>query len=578
MTPVLLEFLLSQNQKTEQFEDKLITTPLSLTKVTKVNSDALSYNHGLRNQWVKPEYDFTEIQIAQDSDSYLGRAIDRKTNRIMTAGFEFTGKNPEPVNYIKTRIKQMSMAVNKPFQIFLAEIAGDLFRFDNAMVLKVRQQKASTGDERKDLNGQILQPVAGYFQLPFETLEYKTKSNGEFKKIMQRMPTGEYQEFFPKDIVHFYKNKKPGFIVGTPLLWSAIDDIKLLRRLEEQVHELIETNLFPVYHYAIGTDEMPERVTSKGVPESEFVKQKLEYMPAAGIYVSDHRHKISALGSEGKALRIDFYLQYFKSRVFAAIGSSPVDMGEGDSSNRSTASTISKSMTADIEAVAAYMKAFVDFYIIGELLLEGGYDPLNEDESVEIKFGVIDREERRADENHSIQLFHGNGIDMDELRKRLGELPWKEEQMEKTFFKLFAEPTTLAQMAAPGTAEATLSKMNVSNITPEAVKANQKRENEIEKQKRLSTKQNGGMRASAARNKPSNQHGTRSTSKSTKDIYMIEYKNQTATFSSNKAIDSDRLETFKKQVIEKYMLVSDSQISLQTIIDTMLWRLGDLND
>ena len=109
-------------------------------------------------------------------------------------------------------------------------------------------------------------------------------------------------------------------------------------------------------------------------------------------------------------------------------------MGEGGGANKSTASTMSKGMLMDVEAVACIIKAFFDFYIIGELMLEGGYDPLDPDQKVEVKFGTIDKEDKRADENHQIQAFHGNIRDIDETRKAMGDKPWRDEQMERTFY------------------------------------------------------------------------------------------------------------------------------------------------
>jgi hypothetical protein len=52
--------------------------------------------------------------------------------------------------------------------------------------------------------------------------------------------------------------------------------------------------------------------------------------------VPAERHEIKAIGAEGRALRAEGYLSYFKQRIFAGLGVSAIDMGEGDTSNRST--------------------------------------------------------------------------------------------------------------------------------------------------------------------------------------------------------------------------------------------------
>ena len=51
---------------------------LSGVKVKRVNGRAMSYADRHRGNWFKPEYDLTEIQIAQDTDSFLYKAIQKK--------------------------------------------------------------------------------------------------------------------------------------------------------------------------------------------------------------------------------------------------------------------------------------------------------------------------------------------------------------------------------------------------------------------------------------------------------------------------------------------------------------------
>ena len=53
------------------------------------------------------------------------------------------------------------------------------------MWVKARGTSSSTGKKRVLATGKELEPIAGYFILPFETLYFKTKVNGEIKKILQ---------------------------------------------------------------------------------------------------------------------------------------------------------------------------------------------------------------------------------------------------------------------------------------------------------------------------------------------------------------------------------------------------------
>ena len=257
---------------------------------------------------------------------------------------------------------------------------------------------------------------------------------------MQKQPgNSESKEFSPNDIIHFYTNRKPGFTMGTPEILPVLEDIALLRRLEENIEEMIDANLHPLYHYTVGNDMMPERYGPDGVKESDLVRNTIEYMPSGGIFVSDHRHKISAIGSEGKALKIKEYLDYFKKRVYAGLGVTPMDMGEGDMANRSTANALSKIAIQDVEALQRNVKTFIETYIISELLCEGGYQEalVDPDKMVYIKFGSVDKEEKIKLENQVIQLWLNNLLSETEARTKLGERPIQEKDKEELYEILY---------------------------------------------------------------------------------------------------------------------------------------------
>lgn len=493
---------------------------LSGVKIKKVNSRVMQYSERHRGQWFKPEYDLTEIQIAQDTDAFLFKAIQKKVERFTLAGWEFVGNNKETVKYIKRRIKEIEIVSGQPFDLLVSSLAHDLIRYSNHAWVKVRSKDASSGKIRKSGDKEI-NPVAGYFILPFETLWFKVKKNGELKKVLQQHPNSNspHREFAPEDVVHFYTNRKPGFTMGTPEMLPVLDDLSLLRRLEESIEDMIDTNLHPLFHYTVGNDNMPERYGPDGIKESDLVRQTIEYMPSGGVFVSDHRHKIEAIGSQGKALNIENYLAYFKKRVYAGLGVSPMDMGEADSANSSTANTLSKIAIQSIEALQRYIKIFLETYVISELLLEGGYDDAltDSDKMVYIKFGSVDKEEKSKEENQTIQLWLNNLISEKEARKRLGERPVEEKEREFTNYALYTEPLALIKgMGAFSANNETLAKSKSSQITEESIKKEEK-SNKEKQQQRIETMPKGPENMSKNVSKPANQYGERSAPKFSKD-------------------------------------------------------------
>jgi hypothetical protein len=498
---------------------------LSGVKVKKISGRSMSYADRHRGNWFRPEYNLTEIQIAQDTDSFLYKAIQKKVERFVLAGWEFVGNDTEVLNYLKRRLKEIELVSGQPFDLLMSSLAHDLIRYSNHAWVKVRNEDASSAQKRT-VHGKELDPVAGYFILPFETLWFKVKKNGEIKKIMQEQPnTGQWKEFAPEDVVHFYTNKKPGFTMGTPELLPVLEDIALLRRLEESIETMIDSNLHPLFHYTVGNDNMPERYSPEGIKESDLVRQEIEYMPSGGIFVSDHRHKIAAIGSEGKALKIEEYLAYFKKRVYAGLGVSPMDMGEADSANRSTANTLSKIAIQSIEALQRYIKVFIETYVISELLLEGGYGEalINPEKMVSIKFGSVDKEEKSKEENQTIQLWLNNLISEKEARKRLGEQPVSEEIRDGTNYKLYQEPLALLKGMGPfSAASEALVNSPASSISEEGVA---KEEAKAEMAKKVAgAKLQGNKGAENLSNnisRPENQQGVRSSPKFNNDTIAL---------------------------------------------------------
>jgi hypothetical protein len=575
---------LKQIAKHSDFEKETIADQTIISapgKVRKVGNKSISYTERHRGVWFRPEYDLHEIQIAQDTDGYLFRAIKKKVNRFLTAGWEIVGVDPEVVSYIKKRIAEMQYVSQMPWNLLLSNTASDLIRFSNCMWVKARSLDSSSGKRRKIFDTLEVDPVAGYFILPFETLAFKTKRNGEIKKIRQRMPSGDERYFNPQDVIHFYENRKPGFAMGTPELTPVLDDISLLRRIEENVEDLIESNLYPLFHYTVGSDSFPERYSPEGYKETDIVKNTIDYMPAGGIYVSDHRHKITAIGSEGRALRIEGYLEYFKKRVIAGLGLSSVDMGEGDTANRSTANALSQSAIQDVEALQQAMKNFIEFFVFNELLLEGGYDPLEANNKVEIRFGIVDRENRSKLENQTIQLWLNNLLSENEARQRLGYAPNVDK--EDTHFKLYQEPLALLKVMGPfNAASKALSESKTSSINEEGLakeESNESGRNEARGQKGLMQKK-GPENLSNNISRPANQTGIRSAPKFSSDIYY-EINNTVEDIESffENRLDNKKESTLEYTIVglEKNELIFDFIVEVKNILKNLKYNNKNIN-
>lgn len=421
---------------------------VSFAAVKQIANPLVGFNRSGTNHFIDSEWNFADIDRAASVDGYLARSIQKKVQKFMLSGWEFVGNNPQTVEYVQKRIKQLEVASNKPFSILMAQTIQDMFSKNNAMWVFKRDANRSGGRSYTYLDKEW-QPIAGIFIAPFSTLRFKCKENGEIVSIKQNN-TNQPKEFKAEDTLHFYTEKRPGYITGTPTLFTALEDIALLRKLEEELEELVHACLFPLYHYQIGNEKFPMKVNPQnGKTEAEMLADTLSYMPPSGVYISDWRHKIEALGAEGKALQIEYFLNHMKARVFADLAMSSTDFGEADTSNKGTASVQSKMLTESVESMQIIMAEFINHYLIRPLLLESDFkfDVLDRENIVNIQFGKTDTAEQTLKENNATQLYAQNAITHEELRQRIGKRPLTQEQEKTLLYHKFPNRTELAKEA-----------------------------------------------------------------------------------------------------------------------------------
>lgn len=566
-----------------QDADKILTPPsgktINIAKLPRLKSPVLSFK--LRPGSVdfeSSEYDMGEIGRIEDVEAYVQRANSQKEGLMFKADWELVGKNTQTIRYIRERFEQLSVASNTPYKFLFQGLGGDLVRYNNSFLVKVRNAKASGGSSRKLAGARKLtQPVAAYFPMPVSTVHFKRDEFGKVLRYRQQMPTGRYVDFAPDEVIHFHYRRKRGFLVGTPDLIPVKDDIRALRRIEENIEMLIYQHLFPLFHYKVGTENAPAREYPNGPSEITIVRQEVELMPAEGMIVTPERHEITAVGSESKALRAEGYLDHFKKRIFAGLGVSAIDMGEGDTANRSTADSMSRNLVDDVKARQRIMEVQVNELIIKELLLESTFsDPLSEENMVYLKFNEVDLDAQAKVENQAISLFSGHGITHSEFRRSLGKEPLTDEEWEDTYWKLMEEPKLLIQsLDEPYSAEAkAIARSAATSIQqPDLDEEQAAREKEIDHEAQAKAKataakagqrsgpksksQSRGTRTAKAASKPSNQHGTKTGPEKRKSSFGFSergfvFQDMTAPNNRVTSIYDDLADQAQKAIVENY--------------------------
>ena len=459
-------------QKPQAVQDQIpeVKTVIPDTKrpalVRPVSNPALNYHsskYAGRGAFRPAEYNLAEVGRIEDTDSYARQSFDKKVALMFKEGWNVIGPNARVIKYIQTRFAQMARASGTPTDQLFRQVGSSLIRKSNAFLIKVRKTEASGGSVRREPGRRgSLKPVAAYFIVPAETMEYETTGN-KISKWRQRMPNGDFQEHDPGNIVHFYYDRKDGFVFGTPTIVPVVDDIRALRKIEENIELLIYQFLFPLFQYKVGTEAAPAGITETGESEVDVIKREIQFMPTEGGIVTPERHEIKAVGAEGRALRAEGYLDHFKKRVFAGLAISAVDMGEGETANRATADNMSRNLIDSVKDFQQVMEIFVNEHIIAELLLEStfGTDVLDAENRCWIKFKEIDIDQQIKREAHIVDQFNKHAVTWPELRRRMGyqpilvpspeevesgtDTPDRYPEWNQTYWKLFRLPEVLAQ-------------------------------------------------------------------------------------------------------------------------------------
>lgn len=412
-------------------------------KVNSIGNPALSYfgTRGMLNSrsssyFRDHEYDLNEIGRIVDTEAFVSRAFTKKVTLIFKEGFLIDSKDSKNLEYVKRRLREIEFVSNRSFRKLIKEAALNLVMFHNFYVVKVRKKAASSGKMRQLGAGREREvpPVAAYFNIAPETVQVRVNDAGEPVRFRQNLLTGRYREFPDYNVIHGYYNRRTGFTMGTPSLEALKDDIMALRRIEESVETLIYKNLFPIIHVKVGTEKSPAKSLPDGTTEVSLATTMLRNIEDNGGVVTSERVEIDAVGSESQALRVEAYLQHFKKRVFAGLGMSGIDFGDGDATGRATGEVLSSSLKDSVTDYQRELEEIITREIFDELLMESGryqfeYE-IPEEERVIMTFNTIDVDEKIKKETHCINAINTGLLTSDEARKDLNKEPLTEEDMQ----------------------------------------------------------------------------------------------------------------------------------------------------
>lgn len=383
-----------------------------------------------------PSFELVELQDAYNKDSYIRQGVDKYIDQIFKEGYQFYGTDTNTVDYLKQRLAFIAEATSTPTSQFLMDIAEDVVKYANCMVVKARSNDPNCFPQGINVQGLYgKDPVAGYFCANATVTKCKRDDYGTVTEWQQETDKGK-QTFPPEDVVHFYYKREKGNAYGTSFLVPVIPDVKALRRAEENVLKMMYRNIYPFYHVTVGTEEATG--TSREVDDLEA---NISDMDVEAMLVTTERVAIKPIASD-KVIDADPYLKYMESRVFSGLGIPEIMFGRGNTANRSTGDNMTSEMADRIRAIQRVIETFFNEFIIKELLMEGGYDPiLNPDQKVEFKFNDNDVDVEIKKQVHAIYKYEHSAITEDEMREEIGMDPIPDSDREKMFVEIVTRET-----------------------------------------------------------------------------------------------------------------------------------------
>lgn len=363
-----------------------------------------------------PEYDLAEIKEAVAADSYIAVATQKYSQLIFKAGYSIVSDNDAAAEYIRQRLRFMSFVTGTNIDILLQGIAEDLVRYSNAFLVKSRVDTAQMGG----IQAQGIwdaKPVGGYFRMDPTTVKIKRDKNGTVKNYQQSVGNNE-KSFKNTDVVHFYIDKDGNSAFGQPRISAAIEDVKMLRKMEGLALSQAYRYANPITHIRIGIENMPEGWATD--QEIKDTQKEVEKLNNDGVIITNERTHIDSIGADGEALDITKSLNYCEQRVFTALNCSSSMMGRGGA--KQDADSMEEQEHDTVKFYQRQIQTFIEDQMFTEMLLEGGYNPVyNEQDIVRFKFEEINLETRIKKETHALNMFQGNLIPYEEARIKIGK-------------------------------------------------------------------------------------------------------------------------------------------------------------
>lgn len=279
----------------------------------------------------KPDVDLNDLWKAYLSDGYIQRAVDLLTAMLYHTGVRWSAPSRALDNYLRFRFGLAEVLNGYGWDRLLFTIAFDFILYGNAFLIraKTNRLKAVYGRSIRTPASACWYPVPARCMFPVVD-QAGTGLEGWVLRVKpaSKLVGSPVERYFPvEDVVHLAYRRPLDSAYGTPFFLGAVEDIRSLRMVEEEVLRMIHRFVNPRLH--ISTPDITG--TGSGVrPDMQQIVDAINSMSSDSVLVTMPGQDVRIIGAESFALRSDPYLEYFAKRAISGLGMNAVTMGQKD--------------------------------------------------------------------------------------------------------------------------------------------------------------------------------------------------------------------------------------------------------
>jgi hypothetical protein len=423
-----------------------------------------------------PDYDFREINKVLGVDGFAARAMRTLISATLKGeqgiGFKFESKNNSAKQYVLNRLEELTFAVEgtgSPNKLMRKLVHSFVTKSNVLLIIHRRPKSKSTKAYKwKGWQHNEMQAIEAVDPAMVDI----ARSSKTRRVVGFRLRTGATDEVISLSDSYLLKweDMRQDNLFAQPIITPVLDDILVLRRIEE-IHELaLGKATFPMIHVAIGEANRDARVFGVGEVDNEIgrTKDALEGQAPEGFLVTPHYYKLEVIQPKSIA---DFlpYMTYYRDRIITGLNMDGPSMGIGDTSNRNTASTMTQQLIEKVRDIRTAIAEEINTTIIREILVEGGFSPVG-DSSVSMVWEDPDPTETRAKENHYLAQYVQGGITLTELREKLGRRKLTPAEEKDLIYNRAEQAKMNSTVTQPTNQHGTLATKPKSGSTKDAIK------------------------------------------------------------------------------------------------------------